>query len=103
MNLNLIHGFALAFVAGVIVGFNLWSIKWARVWKWENFWLVYSLVSLWVVPLGLAFWVVPRLGSVYASLTPEAVIRPLLFGAFWGFAQLGAGVLLHLFVFAVTV
>jgi L-rhamnose-H+ transport protein len=102
MNLNLIHGFALAFVAGVIVGFNLWSIKWARVWKWENFWLVYSLVSLWIVPLGLGFWVVPRLGSVYASLSPESMIRPLLFGAFWGFAQLGAGVCVHRLGFAVT-
>ncbi len=42
----LITGFVLALLAGITMGFSGWSIKLVRVWKWENFWLVYAIVSL---------------------------------------------------------
>ncbi len=73
----------------------MWPLKWARLWKWENFWLIYSITSLIVVPFALAYAVLPHLSSVYASLEPRELIRPFLLGLLWGFAQLGAGICVH--------
>src|SRR5271157_1760443 len=101
--MTLLHGFALTFLAGLSVGFSMWSIKWARTWRWENFWLIYSLFCLILFPFGLAFWLLPHLGRVYASLMPLEALRPFLFGVLWGFAQLGCGICIHRLGFAVTV
>jgi len=100
--MTLLHGFALTFLAGLSVGFCMWSMKWARTWKWENFWLIYSLFSLIIFPFGLAFWLLPHLGRVYASLMPFEALKPFLLGVLWGFAQLGCGICLHKIGFAVT-
>jgi L-rhamnose-H+ transport protein len=98
----LFTGFSLTFLAGITMGFSLWSIKWARVWKWENFWLVYVIVSLIIVPFVIAFLMLPHLALVYASLTPREAMLPFVLGAFWGFAQLGAGICVHRLGFAVS-
>ncbi|HXW15855.1 MAG TPA: hypothetical protein VEN79_15220, partial [Terriglobia bacterium] len=74
--MTLLHGFALTFIAGVSVGFCLWSLKWARVWKFENFWLIYCIVSLIILPFTLAYWFLPHLGDVYASLNASEFVRP---------------------------
>ena len=92
----------MTFLGGLSVGFSGWSIKWARTWKWENFWLIYSLLSLIIFPLGLAFGVLPHLGRVYASLTPFEALKPFLLGFLWGFAYLGSGICIHKLGFAVT-
>jgi L-rhamnose-H+ transport protein len=100
--MTLLHGIALTFLAGVSVGFCLWSIKWARTWKWENFWLIFSLFALIIFPFGLAFWLLPHLGRVYASLTPSEALKPFLLGVLWGFAQLGCGICIHKLGLAVS-
>jgi L-rhamnose-H+ transport protein len=100
--MTLLYGFVLTFLAGLSIGFCGWPMKWARTWKWENFWLTYSLFCLIIFPFGLAFWVLPHVGRVYASLTLFEALKPFLFGAVWGFAQLGCGICLHKLGFAVT-
>jgi L-rhamnose-H+ transport protein len=74
------------------MGANLLPMKWIKIWKWENFWLVYSVVSLLVVPLLLAFLVIPKFSQVYATLSAGAILTPFVLGAAWGIAQLGAGI-----------
>ncbi len=74
-------GLAITFLAGVVTGTNLLPIKWAKVWKWENFWLLYSIVSLVVAPLCLAFLLLPHIGTVYASLPLRLLVWPFIFGA----------------------
>jgi L-rhamnose-H+ transport protein len=66
--------------------------KFVRSWKWENVWLVFSLVSLLVLPWGLALLLVGHLGTVYASLELSKVAVPLAFGAGWGVAQVLFGI-----------
>ena len=100
--MNNLAGFVLTLVAGATIGVSMWPLKWARTWKWENFWLLYSIVSLVILPLALAFSVLPHLSYVYASLTPHQVLQPFLLGVFWGFAQLGAGICVHRLGFAVS-
>jgi L-rhamnose-H+ transport protein len=91
----LVQGFALTFLAGVVMGSALVPLKWIKAWKWENFWLVYSLMALVVMPVTLAFLLLPRLWSVYAELPANIMVRPFVFGAMWGVAQLGAGIAVH--------
>ena len=88
-------GFLLTLVAGTSVGVSMWPLKWARIWNWENFWFVYALFSLIIMPFGLAFSVLPHLGHVYASLSLHEILLPFCFGVLWGFAQLGAGICVH--------
>jgi len=98
----LITGCVLALLAGVIMGLSGWSIKLVRVWKWENFWLVYAIVSLMVAPTALAYMLLPHLNDVYASLTAHQILLPFGLGLFWGLAQLGAGVTLYRLGLAVS-
>lgn len=89
------QGLGLVFLAGVTMGGNLVPMKWMKVWKWENFWLVYSIMSLVVVPLALVFLLLPGIGGVYASLPLRDMTLPFLYGLTWGVAQLGAGICVH--------
>ena len=101
--MNNLTGFFLTVAAGACVGFSMWPLKWARTWKWENFWLFYSFFSLIIFPAGLAFVALPHLATAYASLTLGDILLPLLLGFSWGFAQLGAGVCVQRLGLAVTI
>jgi L-rhamnose-H+ transport protein len=98
--MSLVYGFILTVIAGNSTGYSMLPLKWERVWKWENFWLVYTLVSLLVVPPILAYALCPGLWTVYASLSLGVLLKPFAFGALWGFAQLGAGLCAHRLGFA---
>jgi L-rhamnose-H+ transport protein len=100
--MNFFHGFALTLLGGLSVGFSSWSLKWARIWKFENYWLFNCIVSLTILPLCLAYCLLPHLGSVYASLSAREVVKPFVFGFLWGFALLGAGVCMHKLGFAIS-
>ena len=82
-------------------GFAL-PMKHSRSWKWENLWLVFSVVGIFVVPWALAFGLVPGLMQVYAGVTPRALLLPLGFGLLWGFAQVTFGVSLRMVGVALT-
>src|SRR6185437_9396411 len=65
------------------------------------FWLLYTIVSLLILPAILAFEACPDLWTVCASLPFPALLRPFLFGSVWGLAYLGAGICVHRLGFAV--
>ena len=90
--MGILVGFLLTILAGSMMGANLAPLKRIRVWKWENFWFVYSIVSLLVVPFALAFLLLPHLATVYMSVPFSTIARPFLYGSLWGVAQLGAGI-----------
>jgi hypothetical protein len=100
--MNLIHGFVVTVIGGLSTGFNMLPLKWERIWKWENFWLLYTVVSLLVVPPLLAYELCPGLWGAYTSLPAMALLRPFVLGTLWGLAQLGAGVGSHRLGFAMT-
>ena len=100
--MGIFEGFALTFIAGTLIGMSLVPLKWIRVWKWENFWFVYSMVSLLIVPLGIAFLLVPHLASVYTAIPASTAAKPFFCGMLWGVAQLGAGLLVDKLGLALT-
>jgi L-rhamnose-H+ transport protein len=87
MTSTLWPGLGLTLLAGLLSGNCMLPMKFVRRWKWENTWLVFSAVSLVLLPWALAFAQVERIGELYASLPASMFAAPLLFGAGWGIAQ----------------
>jgi L-rhamnose-H+ transport protein len=80
-------GVFIAMLGGFMAGNCMVPLEYLRRWRWENAWIVFSLVALIVVPWTLAFFRVPDLMGVYASVNISDFARPFLFGAGWGVAQ----------------
>lgn len=80
-------GILLAIFGGVMVGNCMLPLKYMRKWRWENVWIVFSLVALVLMPWAIAFLRVHNLLDVYASVGRRAFLLPFLFGAGWGIAQ----------------
>jgi L-rhamnose-H+ transport protein len=83
-----LEGIGVTMLAGLMSGNCMLPMKFARRWKWENIWLMFSAVSLLVLPWSLAFGLVNRLLSVYSAVPATAIYVPLMFGAGWGVAQI---------------
>jgi L-rhamnose-H+ transport protein len=80
-------GVLLALAGGVMVGNCMVPLNYLRSWRWENAWIVFSLVALLILPWSLAFLRVPHLLSVYAHVDGSSFVMPFLYGAGWGVAQ----------------
>jgi L-rhamnose-H+ transport protein len=87
MTLDTWIGLGLILIAGIAVGNCMLPLKYARRWKWENTWLIFSLVSLVLIPWLLAAATIPDLGSIYAQASARELAIPFLYGAGWGIAQ----------------
>ena len=72
-------------LGGIIHGsFALPMKRMEGAWKWENIWLVYSIVTAIVFPCALAFAMIPGLGDVYAAASGATLAIVALFGFGWG-------------------
>jgi L-rhamnose-H+ transport protein len=91
MNSNF-TGILLALTGGVLVGNCMLPLKKIRVWPWECTWLVFSLVSLVLVPCLIAAIAVPAWPGLYAALPFSQLLPSLLFGFGWGIAQVLFGI-----------
>jgi L-rhamnose-H+ transport protein len=84
-----VTGFLLILIAAVMNGAYAIPMKLMSRWKWENIWLVWTLLSLWVLPLALELAAVPHPIQAY-STTPWTSLAVMgVMGVLWG-----AGVLL---------
>jgi len=92
MNESLALGVGLTMVAGIMSGNCMLPMKFVRSWKWENIWLVFSVVSLIVIPWALAFGLVDNLFETYHALSARQLTLPILFGVGWGIAQVLFGI-----------
>ena len=89
---NLGLGILLVLIAGVMVGNCMTPLQQIRRWKWENSWLVFSLVSLVIIPVTLALASIPHLWDLYRRAPWPDLLPPFLFGAGWGVAQVLFGI-----------
>jgi L-rhamnose-H+ transport protein len=80
-------GVLLAMLGGIMAGNCMVPLKYQRSWRWENTWVVFSLVALILLPWSLAFYRVPNLTTVYAHVPVGNFVMPFLYGAGWGVAQ----------------
>jgi L-rhamnose-H+ transport protein len=91
MNSNF-TGIVLALAGGVLVGNCMLPLKKIRIWPWECTWLVFSLVSLLLVPCLIALVAIPGWPQLYTSLSFSSLLPSLLFGFGWGIAQVLFGI-----------
>jgi L-rhamnose-H+ transport protein len=84
-------GMAIILLAGVLNGSFPLPMKYTRAWRWENNWLVFTAVSLLLLPWLLAIIFVTNLSGFYATLPGRLLFFPILFGFVWGFAQFAFG------------
>jgi L-rhamnose-H+ transport protein len=89
---SLALGIFLTLLAGLMAGNCMLPMKFNRTWQWENTWLVFSVVSLVILPWMLALGLVGQLFDAYRSLTLLEFAVPFLFGAGWGIAQVLFGI-----------
>jgi len=80
-------GIGLSLLGGVLVGNCMLPLRRIRTWPWECSWLVFSLVSLIVVPCTLAWLTLPHWPSLYFTMSASEILPPFLFGIGWGIAQ----------------
>ena len=92
MGQPLLAGVALTMAAGLMSGTCMLPVKFVRSWKWENLWLVFSLVSLVIIPWMLAIGLVGSLFETYRTLPFRQLAIPMLFGTGWEVAQILFGV-----------
>jgi L-rhamnose-H+ transport protein len=92
MSRTVLEGVGVTMVAGLMSGNCMLPMKFAWRWKWENVWLVFSIMSLLVLPWTLAFALVNRLLDVYRMVPVTVMYAPMVFGAGWGVAQILFGI-----------
>ena len=86
MSPNLL-GIGLSVLGGVLVGNCMLPLKRIRTWPWECTWLIFSVVSLALVPWAIAWLVLPNWPSMYLSVNGSEILPCFLFGIGWGIAQ----------------
>ena len=82
----------LTMIAGLMSGNCMLPMKFTRSWKWENVWLVFSVISLVILPWALAIVLVDHLLDTYRGLLIGQLVVPLLLGVGWGVAQILFGI-----------
>jgi L-rhamnose-H+ transport protein len=85
-------GITLTLLAGLMSGNCMLPLKFNRHWKYENTWLVFSVVSLVILPWALALGLVDHIFQTYRSLSLFQIAVPFLFGIGWGIAQVLFGI-----------
>jgi L-rhamnose-H+ transport protein len=85
-------GVLLVIAAGVFSGTALLPMKYTSGWKFENTWLLYSVIAYLVSPWIVALASVPQLGAVYAAAGTTACVLTALFGFAWGVAVVLNGI-----------
>jgi L-rhamnose-H+ transport protein len=96
-------GMAIIIIAGLFNGSFALPMKYARRWKWENTWLVFSIVGIFILPWFMAFRFVPHLAEVYQSVPTRVLVSAVTFGFLWGIAQATYGLSLQAVGLAVAV
>jgi hypothetical protein len=100
---NVFAALGLVMTAGLTNAAFALPMRYNRIWKWENTWLVFSICSLGVIPWLLVLLLVHRLPELLASLTLRDVAPALLFGFLWGIAMATFGLALALLGISIVV
>jgi len=77
-------GLGIILIAAVFQGSFVVPMAYAKGWKWENSWLLFSILGMWVLNWLLAAISVPNLLGIYMNATPYQLLIPIIFGFRWG-------------------
>jgi L-rhamnose-H+ transport protein len=94
--MEIILGFIMAVISGMLDGSYGAVMKLTKKWEWENIWLLFSIISLVIFPLILALWAVPNLMDVYRDVETAVLWRTFLLGVGWGVGSVLFGLGLYM-------
>ena len=86
-----LQGILLALLSGVCNGLFTTPMRMAVQWRWENIWLVFILVSCWVMPVMMVVTLTPSFPMIVGNAPFGAVAAATTFGFVWGFGAICFG------------
>lgn len=87
MNSTLI-GILIILAGGFLNGTFALFFKNLGKWKWENFWLVFSLTGLLFIPFIWTYLSVPDLGKIFVLTPPQTLTLLIVSGFLWGIGNI---------------
>ena len=88
---TLFLGLAVVIIAAVFQGSFAVPMAYARTWKWENSWLVFSIFGMIVFNLLFALVSLPDLVQIYRTVSPGELLLPIIFGLIFGISAITFG------------
>lgn len=85
-------GLGIIAASAVVNATYPWPIKCARAWRWENTWLVFTVLALLAIPWGAAFIVAPGFARLLSTVPAGELAPGFALGCLWGLAQVSFGV-----------
>jgi L-rhamnose-H+ transport protein len=81
---QVVIGFGLVVLAGLLNGSFAAPMKPMPAWRWENSWLIFAVTGLIIFPWIITLSTIPHVGSVYAGASVATLWKVVLFGIAWG-------------------
>lgn len=91
MNVELLYGISIISLGAFSSGSFSMPFEKAKAWKWENYWLVYSLFAYIVVPLVSCFLLCPDFLSIIKDCPPQLFFRIFFLGVLYGICNITFG------------
>ncbi len=96
MNSEMMVALGYLIFAGLINSAYTLPLKLKLTWKWENMWLAFTILGIWVLPSALGMWTIPHFWSIYGQTNTRALMIVLFSGATWGVGMLLSGIAVDL-------
>lgn len=77
-------GLVAVLAAGVLQGGFMLPMKWAKLWAWENTWLVFATTAYLLCPWVLVLASMPQIFQIYGATSPATLAGTVAFGFGWG-------------------
>jgi L-rhamnose-H+ transport protein len=84
MENHLILGFVSIVAGGMMQGSYVLPMKYTREWKWENTWLIFSILAMLVLPWVTVFSTTSGLAVLCSHSKPAVLLAVCFFGLCWG-------------------
>ena len=91
MPIAILAGIGWHFVGAAFAASFYAPIEKVKKWSWETTWVLMGLISWILLPLSLAYYVLPHFHAFYASFDSSLLIKVALFGAMWGVGNVSYG------------
>ncbi len=100
MNIFILYGILLIAVGALMSGSFAVPFDKIKNWKWENYWLIYSLFAYIIFPLLVCLIFVPGLKQIFELVPASVLLYVFIMGVIYGAANLTFGLSIRYLGFA---